>query len=119
MALMSPNQCFKIMVHVHVKFLLMHKNGIMAQIFPQRVSSPHPPPPPLESYFWTLKPANSHSLGIFSSTVYFSSVDLRVGVRMRFGEMSAYRRLKMWSLSREIAGTAVWCLVMEGVRLRV
>ena len=49
---------------------------------------------------------------------YFSTVDLEMGVRVRLREASAYGRLKILSFSREIAGTAVWCEVMGGVRLR-
>ena len=41
-----------------------------------------------------------------------------MGVRVRLGEESAYGRIKMQSFSREIAGTAVWRLLMGGVRLR-
>ena len=38
-----------------------------------------------------------------------------MGVRVRLREMSAYGRLKMLTFSREIAGTAVWCLLMGDV----
>ena len=48
----------------------------------------------------------------------FSSVDLEMGVRVRLQEVSDYGRLRMWSFSREIAGTAVWCPLMRGVRSR-
>ena len=50
----------------------------------------------LESYRWTLKPKNSHSLAIFSSTVrlrqvIFSPVDLQMGVHVHVREVSASR----------------------------
>ena len=48
----------------------------------------------------------------------FSSVDLEVGVRVCLREVSAYGRLEMSSFSREIAGKAIWCPFMGGVRSR-
>ena len=47
-------------------------------------------------YRWTLKPKNSHSLAIFSSTVrlrevIFSPVDLQMGVHVHVREVSASR----------------------------
>ena len=55
-AVMPSDQCFRL---IHVKFLSMHKNVIMVKL--SLIN--------FESYQWVLKPANSHSLDIFSSTV--------------------------------------------------
>ena len=41
-----------------------------------------------------------------------------MGVSVRLREVSTYRRFKMKSCSKEIAGTANLCLLMRGVCLR-
>ena len=49
---------------------------------------------------------------------YFSSVGLEIIMDVHLREVSSYGRLKILSFHREVAGTAVWFLLIPGARLR-
>ena len=74
---------------IHGKSLLTPKNAITVKLFLGRVS--------FESYWWTLKPANSHSLAISFSTVRLrkSRPSRLLQLRVRLREVAAYERLEM------------------------